>query len=88
MMSPAEFKLLRKQIGTQQEVADLLGVSMRSIWSMENDPEAPRRELYVWALRGLIASRGAPDQEQLRQALSEAHEILSRALSQRQTTAA
>lgn len=44
---------LRKTLGTQPEVAELLGVSHSTITRAETQPGYPRRRLIWLALRGL-----------------------------------
>lgn len=63
MSSQAEIKRLRKLAGTQGEVARKLDVSPRTVWSAENDPNYPRRELMRYAYLGLLSERTGDAEE-------------------------
>ncbi len=58
MMNPAEYKSAREQIGTQKEVADLLGLSREAIARRETGaPGAPITREAELALQFLLANR-------------------------------
>ena len=56
MSTSLEIRELRRKLGTQQQVADALGISRRSVTTYEKDPErAPA--WYRLALVGLAAKK-------------------------------
>lgn len=56
IMTPQDFKRLRKRVGSQKDVADAFGVSVSTIEKQENGKQ-PLRPVYVFALRQLAHDR-------------------------------
>ena len=57
-MTPSEFAAHRKSLGlTQADLADILGVSMKTVTNIEAGASQKFR-LYELALRGLAVERG------------------------------
>jgi transcriptional regulator with XRE-family HTH domain len=59
-VSPEQLRSLRKSIGTQEEVAQRLGLNRRTVGDYERRSAAPP-EWYVLALEGLAAKQKSPD---------------------------